>query len=75
MSTNINKPVAPSVRKSVQAGEMVLRILELQHAVLLHLENEHPSMGLEELNNGVRSLLDQAWKQSSFSLRVTTDGS
>jgi len=70
MSNALSKP-EPSVRKPVPAADLMLQILELQHAVLLRLDALAPDGDISELNNSVRSLLDQAWSQSALSLRVT----
>ena len=70
MPKPLSKPAA-SVRKSAKPQGLVLQILEAQHAVLLTLEAAALDGDISELNNRVRSLLDQAWSQSSFSLRVT----
>ena len=75
MSKFKNQNLQSSVRKPVSSASLVLQILELQHAVLLRYEDAVHDGDISELNNAVRSLLDQAWEQSpSFSRRVTKHG-
>jgi len=45
---------------------MLLEVLELMHAVLLHVEDLSPDGDISELNNAVRSRLDEMRELSSF---------
>ena len=52
--------------------DLMLQILELQHAVLLHVENASPDGDIAALNNAARSLLDQVWSRGSLLGRETS---
>ena len=63
LQSSVRKPAGPV------SPRLLLQILELQHAVLLHVEELVADGDIAGLNNAVRSRLDEAWRTagSSFS--------
>jgi len=58
MSRSLSKPVESSVRKPLKTSDLMLEVLELMHAVLLHVEEQSPDGDISALNNDVRSRLE-----------------
>ncbi len=62
MTNALTRGESSAVRKPTKSTDLTLEVLELLHAVCLHVEAASPDGDISELNNAVRSRLSEMRK-------------